>query len=78
MTMSIPERLLVLDKAERLTNGELANEIVRCKRGITVAASSSARRRFETRLAIMTAEADRRMSQATTTSTTHNTTVHSD
>lgn len=52
---------LVRQKARRLTNGELANEIQRCTRGIGVAQSISARKRFERRLAVMIHEADTRM-----------------
>lgn len=60
--MSItPEDVLVRAKARRLTNGQLADEIVRCRRGMQAAASRSAANRFQRRLAIMEAETDRRM-----------------
>lgn len=55
------EAVLVREKARRLTNGRLADEIVRCRRGMQVAASRSAAARFERRLLVMQEEADRRM-----------------
>jgi hypothetical protein len=55
------EIVLVREKARRLGNGQLADEILRCRRGMQVAASRSAAARFERRLHVMQEEADRRM-----------------
>lgn len=55
---------LVREKAARLSNGQLADEIRRCRHGMQVAANKSAASRFERRLHIMEEEADARMNQA--------------
>lgn len=52
---------LVREKAARLSNGQLANEIQRCRHGMTMAARKSAASRFERRLHIMQEEADARI-----------------
>lgn len=54
---------LIREKAARMTNGELANEIVRVRHGMTVAATKSAAARFERRLILLQEEADARMSR---------------
>lgn len=67
MTTTLPtmsESALVRLKAARLTNGQLAAEIARCRHGITVAANKSAAARFERRLMLMNEEADARMAEA--------------
>lgn len=56
-----PEIVLVREKARRLGNGELADEILRCRRGMQAAANRSSAARFERRLHVMQEEADRRM-----------------
>jgi hypothetical protein len=58
------EDRLIAEKAETLDNGALANEIARSRRGIEVAANKTASDRFARRLAIMQAEADKRMAAA--------------
>ena len=58
------ESALVREKAARLTNGQLAAEIARCRHGMAVAANKSAAARFERRLIIMNEEADARMAEA--------------
>ncbi len=55
---------LVREKAQRLDNGKLADEIQRCMHGMRVAANKSAAARFERRLHIMQAEADGRLEAA--------------
>lgn len=52
---------LVRAKAARLSNGQLADEIKRCRHGMSVAATKSAASRFERRLHLMQEEADARM-----------------
>lgn len=58
------ESSLVREKAARLSNGQLANEIARCRHGMSVAANRSAASRFERRLHIMQEEADAWMADA--------------
>lgn len=58
------ETMLTRDKASRMSGGELANEIQRCRRGMEVGANQAARSRFERRLHIMQEEADARMTAA--------------
>lgn len=58
------ESELVRQKAARLTNGQLAAEIQRCRHGMQVAANKAARSRFERRLILMNEEADARMAGA--------------
>jgi hypothetical protein len=58
------EDQLTREKAERLTHGELADEIKRCQRGVEVAANPTAKHHFARRLAIMNAEAEKRMASA--------------
>ena len=58
------ETALVREKAEGMSNGQLANEITRCRHGMAVGANKAARDRFERRLGIMNAECDRRMMAA--------------
>lgn len=55
---------LIRDKAERLSNGQLADEIMRCRYGMSVASTKTAAGRFERRLLIMQEEADKRMAAA--------------
>lgn len=59
------ETALVREKAERLTNGQLADEIQRCKRGIQIGANKPARDRFARRLTVMETEANHRMNGGT-------------
>lgn len=58
------EAALTRDKALRMSNGELASEIVRCRHGMKVAANRTAAMRFERRLHIMQEEADSRIAYA--------------
>lgn len=55
---------LAREKAAEMENGQLANEIARCRRGVDVAANPTARAHFERRLGIFQAEADKRISRA--------------
>lgn len=57
--MSI-ETLLTLDKAERMTTEQLRDEAARCTRGIQVAANATAKKRFQTRLAVFLEEIRKR------------------
>jgi hypothetical protein len=59
------ETALVREKAEQLSNGQLADEILRCKRGVSVGANKSARDRFARRLTVMETEANHRMNGGT-------------
>lgn len=58
--MNIEERL-IQDKAERLTADQLLEEMDRCQRGVRVAATPAARKRFESRHNIMSREWVKRM-----------------
>lgn len=51
------EALLVRTKAHHMADTALLTDVARCRRGIEVAASTSARARFVRRLEIMSAEA---------------------
>ena len=58
------ETMLIREKALRMSSGQLADEIARCRRGIQVGANQAARSRFERRLHIMQEEADARIAVA--------------
>lgn len=58
--MSTPEKALIRDKAERMSDEQLAAEINRCEGGFKVAANSAAARRFLDRRQIMLEEQQRR------------------
>jgi hypothetical protein len=62
--MPTSETQLVREKAARMSNGELANEIRRVRDAMPVAASKGAAARYERRLQIFNAEADRRIAAA--------------
>jgi predicted RNA-binding protein with PIN domain len=58
--MNIEERL-IQDKAERLSAEQLLEEMERCQRGVRVAATPAARKRFEARHNIMSREWAKRL-----------------
>lgn len=58
--MNIEERL-IQDKAERMSSDQLLEEMERCDRGVSVAATPSARKRFAARKTIMVQEWTKRL-----------------